>query len=85
MYNCLTLFAKFVPLSLYLYVSSIPLFNRLNFLGLWEQVLFYLSVMDLDLALQVEKLFAIIDKSNAKEKALYKAWERSNRLSLMFT
>jgi len=41
-------------------------------------------VLDLHLAFQVEKLVAITDASSNEEKAHYKAWERSNRLSLMF-
>ncbi|KAF3434084.1 hypothetical protein FNV43_RR25187 [Rhamnella rubrinervis] len=38
----------------------------------------------MDQALQVEKLAAITVSSTADEKSFYKAWERSNRLSLMF-
>ena len=41
-------------------------------------------VLDLDLALQVEKHAAIIVANSAKEKLYYKNWERSNKLSLMF-
>ena len=73
-----------MPVSLHSHASSVPLFNGLNFSGWWEQVQFHLGVMDLDLALQVEKPAAITDKSSTEEKALHKAWERSNRLSLMF-
>ena len=49
-----------------------------------EQVQFHLGVLDLDLAFQVEKPTAITDVSSNEEKAHYKAWERSNKLSLMF-
>ena len=73
-----------MPVSLHSHASSVPLFNGLNFSGWWEQVQFHLGVLDLDLALQVEKPAAITDKSSIEEKALHKAWERSNRLSLMF-
>ena len=73
-----------MPVSLHSHASSVPLFNALNFSDWWEQVQFHLGVLDLDLALQVEKPVAITDKSNTEEKALHKAWERSNRLSLMF-
>ena len=41
-------------------------------------------MLDLHLAFQVEKLVAITDASSNEEKAHYKAWERSNILSLMF-
>ena len=41
-------------------------------------------MLDLDLAFQVEKSTAIMDASSNEEKSHYKAWERSNRLSLMF-
>jgi len=41
-------------------------------------------VLDLDLAFQVEKSAAITNASSNEEKTHYKAWARSNRLSLMF-
>ena len=40
--------------------------------------------MDLDLAILEDKPATISDASSNEEKAHYKAWERSNRLSLMF-
>jgi len=40
--------------------------------------------LDLDLAIRIEKLAAITDDSSNEEKAHYRAWEKSNRLSLMF-
>ncbi|XP_048231760.1 uncharacterized protein LOC125370424 [Ricinus communis] len=73
-----------IPVSLHSHASFIPLFNGLNFSDWWEQVQFHLDVLDLDLALQIEKPATIIDESSNEEKALYKAWERSNRLSLLF-
>ena len=39
--------------------------------------------MDHDLAMLEEKFVTIIDASSNEEKVIYKAWERSNRLSLM--
>ena len=39
--------------------------------------------MDLDLAILEEKPATITDASSNEEKSHYKAWERSNRLSLM--
>ena len=41
-------------------------------------------MLDLDLALQFEKLAAITATSTTDEKSFHKAWERSNKLSLMF-
>ncbi|KAJ1384422.1 Zinc finger, CCHC-type [Sesbania bispinosa] len=61
----------------------VPVFNGLNFSYWSEQVQFHLGVLDLDLAFQVEKPAAITDASSNEEKAHYKAWEKSNRLSLM--
>ncbi|XP_016515780.2 uncharacterized protein LOC107832444 [Nicotiana tabacum] len=40
--------------------------------------------MDLDLALLNDKPTAITDTSSTDEKSFHKAWERSNRLNLMF-
>ena len=56
----------------------------MNFSDWWEQVQFHLGVLDLDLALQEEKPAAITDESSVEQKSLFKKWERSNRLSLMF-
>jgi len=78
------LIAVSVPVSLHSHASSVPVFNGLNFPDWSEQVQFHLGVLDLDLAFQVEKLAAITDASSNEEKAHYKAWARSNRLSLMF-
>ncbi|XP_075080360.1 uncharacterized protein LOC107807206 [Nicotiana tabacum] len=64
--------------------SSVTVFNELNFSEWREQVQFHLGVMDLDLALLNDKPAAITDSSSADEKSFRKAWERSNRLSLMF-
>ena len=41
-------------------------------------------MLDLDLAFQVEKSAAITDTNSNEEKSHYKAWERSNGLSLIF-
>ena len=66
------------------HVSPISIFNGLNFSGWNEQVQFYLGVLDLDLVILEEKFVTITDASSNKEKSCYKAWEKSNRLSLMF-
>ena len=59
------------------------MFNDLNFSKWSEQVNFHLGVLDLDLSLLEEKPVITID-STEEEKSKLKAWERSNRLSLMF-
>ena len=73
-----------IPVSLHSHASFVPVFNGLNFPDCSEQVQFHLGVLDLDLAFQVEKPATITDASSNEEKAHYKAWVRSNRLSLMF-
>ena len=62
-----------VPISLHSHATSVPIFNGLNFSDWCEQVQFHLGVLDLDLALQVEKPVAITDDSSNEEKAHYKA------------
>nr|XP_016432340.1 PREDICTED: uncharacterized protein LOC107758998 [Nicotiana tabacum] len=73
---------NYVPL--HSHASSVTVFNGLNFSKWHEQVQFHLGVMDIDLALLNDKPTAITDTSNADEKSFHKAWERSNKLSLMF-
>jgi len=64
-----------------LIVVYVPIFNGLNFSDWSEQVQFYLGILDLlDLAFQIEKPATTTDISSNE----YKAWERSNKLSLMF-
>ncbi|KAG6474285.1 hypothetical protein ZIOFF_068211 [Zingiber officinale] len=60
------------------------MFNGLNFSDWCEQIQFHLGVMGLDLSLRVEKPAAITDTSSDDEKNIHDAWEKSNRLSLMF-
>ncbi|XP_027364268.1 uncharacterized protein LOC113871375 [Abrus precatorius] len=78
------LIAVSVPVSLHSLATSVLVFNGLNFSDWNEQVQFHLGVLDLDVALQVEKPTAITATSSNEEKAHFKAWERSNRLSLIF-
>ena len=59
-------------------------FNGLNFYDRNEQVQFHHSVLNLDLAILEEKYPTITDVSSTEEKVHYKAWERANRLNLMF-
>ena len=77
-------FAVSAPVNFNSLASSVPFFNGLNYSDWCEQVQFHLGVLDLDLALQVEKPAAITVTSTTDEKSFHKAWERSNRLSLMF-
>ncbi|CAL9026013.1 unnamed protein product, partial [Prunus brigantina] len=73
-----------VPVSLHSLAPSIPKLNGTNFSDWCEQVQFHLGVLDLDLALRTEKPAALTDNSSSEEKSFHKAWERSNRLSIMF-
>ena len=57
-----------VPISLHSHASSVPLLNGMNFLDWKEQVQFHLSVLDLDLALEFEKLDAITNDNSVEEK-----------------
>ena len=72
------LIAVFLPVSLHSLGMSVLIFNGLKFSYWSEQVQFHLGVLDLDLALQVEKPAAIIGASSNEEKTHYKVWERSN-------
>ena len=47
-------------------------------------VQFHLSVLDIDLAILEEKSATITNASSIEEITHYKAWERSNKLNLMF-
>ena len=73
-----------VPISLHSHASSVPILNGMNFSDWKEQVQFHLGVLDLDVALESEKPAAITSDSSADEKSTFKAWEKSNRLSLKF-
>jgi len=66
------------------HASSVTLFTGVNFSEWREQVNFHLGVQDLDLALLEDKPTALTTASTEVEKTHHKAWERSNRLSLMF-
>jgi len=69
---------------LHSHATSVSVFNGLIFFYWSEQVQFHLGVLDLDLAFQIEKLDVVTDASSNEEKAHYRAWEKSKRLSLMF-
>jgi hypothetical protein len=70
--------------SIYLIAVSVSILDGTNFSDWSEQVQFYLGLWDLDLALRIERPPTITDSSSMEEKAIYKTWERSNRLSNMF-
>ena len=73
-----------VTMLVHSHFSYVLVFNGLNFSEWCKHIHFYLGVMDLDLALRVEKPADITILSTAKEKNHYKTWERLNRLSLMY-
>ena len=73
-----------VPIALHSQSTFVLVFNGLNFSDWSEKVQFHLGVLDLDLAIRIEKPAAITDDSSNKEKTHYMAWEKSNRISLMF-
>ena len=77
-------FAASIHVALHLLASSVVTFNGLNYSDWLEQVQFHLGVLDLDLAIQSERLAALTETSNTEERSFYKAWERTNRLSLSF-
>ena len=59
--------------------------NGTNFSNWKEQVQFHLGVLDLDIALhEFEKPLIPTDTSSVEENDLYKTWEKSNRLNIMF-
>ncbi|KAG6697403.1 hypothetical protein I3842_09G196500 [Carya illinoinensis] len=46
--------------------------------------MFHLGILNLDLALLIDKSAVITETSNSEQQALSKSWERSNILSIMF-
>jgi len=73
-----------VPTSLHTHATSIPALDGTNFSEWFEHVQFTLGVLDLDMALIVDKPDEVTAESIAEQVSHAKAWERSNRLSLMF-
>ena len=65
-------------------VSSVPILIGTNFSEWKEKVEFKLGVLDLDLALREEEPSQLTNESIEEEKAFHKAWEKANRLSIMF-
>jgi len=61
--------------------SGVIKFNGLNYVDWYEQIQFQFGVFDLDLVMH-EMSPTIIETSTIDEKFLYKAWQRSNILSL---
>ena len=66
-------YAVLAPNSLNSHVSSVPIFNGLNFSYWNEQVRCHLGVMDLDLVILEEKFATITNASSNEEKVHYKA------------
>jgi hypothetical protein len=69
--------------SIYLIAVLVSILDGTNFSDWSEQVQFYLGLWDRDLALRIERPPTITDSSSIEEKAIYKTWEQSNRLSIM--
>lgn len=59
-------------------INSIPMLNGFNFISWQENLLIVLGVMDLDLALRVDFLSPLTDKSTSDQKREFDKWERSN-------
>ena len=57
-----------VPVALHSQATSIPVFNGLNFSDWSEKIQFHLAVLDLDLAIRIEKPTAITDDSSKHSK-----------------
>lgn len=69
---------------MYSRASGIKTLNGSNFYEWYEQIQFILGVMDLNLALLIEKPGKIIDANSTKDDVcVIKAWNRSNMLNLM--
>ncbi|XP_019100911.1 PREDICTED: uncharacterized protein LOC109132902 [Camelina sativa] len=72
------------PANLPSMVSTVPILTGTNFSEWKEKVEFTLGVLDMDLALREEEPDPLTIISTEEEKALHKAWEKANRLSMMF-
>ena len=55
-----------VPILLHSHASSVMILNGMTFSDFKEQVQYHLSVLDLDLALEYEKMVAITSDSSAE-------------------
>ncbi|XP_058185876.1 uncharacterized protein LOC131303101 [Rhododendron vialii] len=73
-----------VPVSLHSHASNVPTLTGPNFSEWSEHIQFTLGVLDLDMALLIEKPAEITDESFEDQVFNFNSWERSNRLSLMF-
>ena len=73
-----------IPTSLHSHASSIPTLNGSNFSEWYKQIQFTLGVLELDMTLLVEQPEEVTADSTTKQVDTLKAWERSNRLNLMF-
>uniref|UniRef100_A0A803MAV9 Retrovirus-related Pol polyprotein from transposon TNT 1-94-like beta-barrel domain-containing protein n=1 Tax=Chenopodium quinoa TaxID=63459 RepID=A0A803MAV9_CHEQI len=72
------------PTSLHNMASGMIVFDGSNFAEWQERLQFSLGVLDLDMALITEKPAKITNESTLAQVENYKAWTRSNRLSMMF-
>lgn len=63
----------------FLQVASIKTLTRTNYEDWRESIIFYLSTLNRDLALRVNKPTKPTDKSTASEKVEWAAWDESNK------
>ncbi|XP_062170455.1 uncharacterized protein LOC133876187 [Alnus glutinosa] len=64
-------------------LSAIKTLAETNYEDWYESLTINLTIINLDLALRVEALAALIEKSFAEEKTYYERWGHSNRTYLM--
>ena len=57
--------------------------NGTNFKEWRENVLIVLGVMDLDLALSIDRPAEVTEESSSHNRREWEKWERSSRISLM--
>ncbi|XP_024013183.1 uncharacterized protein LOC112087502 [Eutrema salsugineum] len=72
------------PTSLSSMVSNVPILTETNFSEWKEKVEFTLGILDLDLALRQKDAQPLTEDSTGDENDFHKAWEKANRLSIMF-
>ena len=63
---------------------DIPKLKRDNYKIWKERVLIHLGWMEIDYSIRKDESLTLIDISTAADIMLYKRWERSNRLNMMF-
>jgi len=64
-------------------LSAIKTLTETNYEDWYESLTINLAIINLDLALRVEALAALTEKSFAEEKTYYERWGHSNKTYLM--